>query len=796
MKNIFLLIFTIFLTTGNGQVIKIDTSQVIMPGDRIIKLQENTQKPYITDPAAAGLKIDPSMYFPAIPVEKIQEIRLYACADTHFILLKWPDIEGTKGYNVYRRTAGAQYTKLNATPVKYPVNQKTATDDYEKVLPKPRYSRERLHIRLATKAEFYPQFTDTSLATTFSYLGDIYFQVALVMGGAWADSSVKKGTEYEYKVTYIDKANKELDFTNNTAKLTAGIFPKPEKPTGLTAEAGDSKILLTWNDPPQADSVLGYHVFRATNTAGPFVRCDTIPVLSKLKYNLAGKPLNTEKYGYVDRHAVNNRMYYYYVVPRNPLGRFGPKSSTVSATATDQTPPQIVKNVNITALKTNDLLISWNRVYKDIWIPEPRAEKVEKYYIFRYPDYQTAITDTLANSKYLVATIKESAVPTAIKTDSVRYWNDKVTPEVVYWYRLSCEDSSGNISRKTAAVSGLLPDYTPPDPPKQITAEGFDKHILITWKPPNTALPKNQDLAGYLVYRGICGGYYKIIKRDEGNLKQFIAYPLHLLADVTDKDTLYYKDYSVPEGSPICYRYAVKAYDKPQNISTMSDSVCERLRDKTPPDPPVLTALDAGNKSIKIKCVSPPVQDMKGFIVERADAEAGPYKIVYSDSMAKRVTCNEIPCSVDSVLANKVNQLSYNDRSVEEDKIYWYRVTAFDYSRNKSAPCPPVSTATFHIVTPTKPKVKANTVKNRDGSCGVVLVWDIASRTESMNFKGYAIFKSTAKNGVYRQLGALQKSSRYTDNAVFTNTTYWYRVQTFLKNGDRSPLSDPVSVKL
>ncbi len=771
----FLVLF--FITPGSiAQRILIDTTKV-------------SKQPQV--------KFDQSGKILQIPwnISEVEKFVLQTYVDTHFIFLSWMPVNKAKGYNLYRRVANQSYKKINKQLIVWPTDKTKTIATYQKILPHPKFKLERIHIQRATipkgKEIYYPPFTDPKLEPVLRYLGKIYYQVALIIGQGFADNTVTAGTTYTYKITWVDQGNKEIEFGGEVS-VTAGKIKKLSKPTGVKAEAGDSEILLLWNDPPAVDTLAGYHVYKSTSATGPFTRCDSVPILTRVPVDLRGDSLKPAPFGFLDPEVKNYTTYYYRIASRNPLGRVGPMSNIVSVMPRDLTPPELVKNMDITPLKTNQLLITWNWVSKDV---KKRVEVVKQYHIFKYSDYQLALADTAATSQAAIGVVTEPSI--RLISDTVRSYTDtNVIPEQVYWYRISCEDTAGNIGHKSAALSGILPDYEPPDSAVMSAAEGFDNYIQVSWNPPDLTIKKNQDLTGYLLYRGICGGYNEIIKRDEGDVYIYHAYPLHLLADITDKDTTTYKDYSLPKGSPICYRYALKCYDKAQNLSVMSDSLCERLRDKTPPDPPVITALQARSKSLKIECIAPPVQDMKGFIIERSENKMGPYKIVYSDSIPPRAKCGDFPALVDSVLALKVNQLVYVDPNLVPDKIYWYRAKAFDYDGNKSASSPPVSSYTYEINKLSKPgPLKADLIKQRDGNCFVKLSWKKLNSIDE-NFMGYVVYRSLNKKNGYRQLNQPTPIPEYKDTSVMQSMTYWYKVQAFDKGGDRSPVSDAVSVKI
>ncbi len=712
-------------------------------------------------------------------------------SDVSFIVVTWSPVKGAKGYNVYRKQGSSGYQKINKQLITWPTDASKTDKLFDKLLPSSSCSWERDHIRSAAMAEFYPQFIDTSRAKVFRFLGKSYYQVLLIIGEAYADSSITQGKSYTYRIKYLDSKKKEHDH-GNVATVIAGQLPTVSKPTGLKASSGDSKILLLWNDPPSTELVAGYNVYRMASLKTGYERINKRPVYATIAVDLNGNELNPSRYGFLDTTAVNYTTYAYKVVPRGPLGKAGTESDMVTAMSKDLTLPAMPANLEILAEKSNALALTWNYVTRDV---RGRKEAAKLYRIYRYNDYNTAVADTGKGTTHMLATVIEQ---TTLKSppgkhyaflagDTTRtYTDNKVVPEKVYWYRISCVDTAGNIGHKTYAHSAILPDYEPPDPPTLIQAYGFEKYILITWAKPDMNNPINQDLTGYMVYRGICGGDY--VKKNREWV--YAPYPLHLLADITHKDTLSYKDTSVPDGSPICYRYALKAYDKAQNLSSMSDSVCERRQDKTPPDPPVITALQARNDAIKLTCVSAPIQDMKGFIVERRQESEKTFKVVYADSVPEKVACDDIPVSADSVIASKVNRLEFTDKNVAAEKVYWYQVRAFDYNGNQSKPSPRISTFTYEMMSMAKPMdLQAAYLRYR-----VELAWVPDANHYSKSLRGFVVFRSFGKDGVYRQISGFISQNEFIDKNVQLGMHYWYKVQAFDRNGDRSALSDAVGI--
>lgn len=729
---------------------------------------------------------------------QLEKITVSAYADTKFVLVKWTFIKNVEGFNVYRKKSGESYKKLNTTLITWPQTSTAETEicrTWSQHMPAKKYPREHKHIAKLDEFEFCPHFSNQNKSQALVSLGQLYYPLCIGMGCAFVDSTAQKGTVYYYKVTSVDEKNNENDL--GQAHVIAGTVKKMSQPSGLQAQAGDTKALLLWNDPPAADTLAGYYVYRSLSANGLFTRVDSIPVVTKITINLKGDSLTTPQYGFIDTALVNNKTYYYKVAPRDPLMHAGSKSATVQVKPYDQTQPKIPGNVNITSLDSVTLLISWNLVTKDT---AGRTEKVKGYHIYRYPDYQTAEDPTSSATLYKIGYVAHPAPPKPVKTKSGFYMlyiqegpadtsfkDGTVKPENVYWYRIACEDSAGNMGNKTAAVYGILPDITPPDPPTFTSLTGDSACMTLTWQAPDVFKKENQDLAGYKIYRGICGTNVY----DKETHKCITCYDLSLLVDITDTATLTYKDCSLPKESPLCYRYAVKAYDKSQNMSVFSDSLCARLQDRTPPEAPIITALRARNKAIHIECVAEPIQDFKGFVVERRENSEKTFQRVYQDSIPKSVTCADIPVSADSILANKVNQLSFTDKNVSAEKIYWYRARAFDQNGNMSKACPAVSTYTYEVKQVSQP-LKLTVKQKR---CSAILTWR-DENVQNKDFIGYAVFRSVTDQNNYRQISGLIKENKYTDIDLVQEMSVWYCVQTFYKNGDRSPLSSAVGVTI
>lgn len=716
-----------------------------------------------------------------------QDFKCSAHVESNFILLKWTKVAGAKGYNVYRKIGDRSYQKINSRLI----SKKTGSDILN-ILTVSHPEWPAISQILSTQTYKITQPTEVHNDPPGLSIGEIeareslrqllsllYFRFALVMGQAYQDTHFQNGVTYTYKIGAVDSRNAETAWTTEIM-ATGGKIVSLSAPTNVWAQAGDRKVLILWDG---VSTVSGYDLFRDTNPVGTFSNKVTgySSVMTRISLDLEGNPLTQKPFGYLDTTVVNGTTYYYKVAARDLYGQPGPKSAAVSVTPKDMTPPTSPQLIIVESLQ-DALKVSWKKVTEDI---SGFQESVGGYQIYRYLDFDSAMADTGA--------INLGLIPQPMGEKVIFIDNDpNIVLEKVYWYRVSCMDTAlpPNESAKSAATSGYLKDLNPPDRPNGLQAKGFDDHILLEWNK-----NKEKDCAGYLIYKGICDNCSTFVKT-EGNQKIYKIAPcqLSLLGDISHQDStenmdIEYKDFSIPKDSPICYRYALKAYDKSQNLSAKSDSVCQRLRDTTGPPAPVIAGLKARDRAILIEWIASPIQDLAGFYVERSTSKDGKYQVV-SDPL-------KLPEKVDCKIlqANPIKKdilYSFTDKKVEPKKTYWYQVRAVDLDGNpgKEASAA-LSTFTFQMEEPPQPTDLSLEIDKE--KCAVVLKWKPVFDPEYM---GFALFRSLEKDKGYRQLNSVIQGNKYIDKAVKPGSVYWYRVQYFDKKGNRSKLSDTVSINV
>jgi hypothetical protein len=759
-----------------------------------------------------------------------------------YILLKWPRMKGVKAFNLYRKeipSSGIPTTPINTKPIAMMSN----CNDIKAVIPegsvewqaitnvingppKPKTKTttkgsstkgsslispidpSEMFAVVPTAAKLSPCAISTLSDTSKAYedlhaLAGKYWKVGVVIGQAYVDDDVVPGKKYMYAITPASSRGTGTGIGTekieaiDTAIVVAGKVLLLPAPTGVSTIAGDNKVMVRWNEMGTAS---GYDVYRSSASASP-VKINGADIVEKCTLDLEGNKISEkncfidfmrwDEAGYPALHEVvapdsiygpyNGTTYQYKVRAYDALGRPGMFSSNVPATPEDETPPAVPYGITVEAYP-DGLQPIWYQVTHD------ELGHVELSGIQGYKVYRFNSADSLADSIVVKSMLPDTfgAFPFFKDTDPALF---SAYGEKTYWYRVRSIDGAGNISGLSPSAGNNLPDTTPPPPPRDLKAESHADHIALDWKKPN---PVPSDLAGYNIYRGVCGEDSVCVEYEQRDPKlykepsctkwELVPYPMYLVGNKDHPDSLKYKDYTVPPGSPICYRYTIKAYDKSQNLSDTSRTVCQKLREETPPAPPVLAGLKARDRAIKVEWVSSPVQDLFGFIVERAEKEAGPYKRV-SDSLIfpTAIDCDDIPATniwaADSVF-------SFMDTTVEEKKVYWYRVKAADYGGNIGKPSVPIETYTYNLGPPPTPKDLKVTQPAK--LCALLIEWKPDYDKE---YAGFVVFRSSDPTTGYRQISPILKESKFLDDKVIGNKDYYYKVQYFAKNGNRSLVS-------
>ncbi len=561
------------------------------------------------------------------------------------------------------------------------------------------------------------------------------------------------------------------------------------------------------------------------------------------------------------RGLVNGKTFYYRVCAVDIFNRQG-AFSVVSAAVTpqDSTPPAAPRDILLTAIDIKGWVdIRWEHVRFD---EVGHRDSVRAYRIYRFASADDPNTMSAVFVGEFPAPTKNVQGKEAFDTASVLRspFGDRI-----WWYRMKAVDLNGNVSQYSTAFSVTVKDVTAPGLVRGLVATGQEKSIDLTW-----ALNAEPDIAGYAVYRSLCHRgawvdcnksrdcpekeavgltisslhpqahydqffkfkvpFYEISKKDRERLSliaQTMVCPCSgdfvYLGEITHDSAriallaghLLFSDRTVPDGSPLCYAYWVKAVDSSGNRSgafpvpspaEQPGIVCERLRDRTPPEPALLSGLFARDGAIRVEWMGPPTQDIRAYHVYRADAldaVVEPPKTDYHwvggmtvEYFAPPVVMTEpykppgLPeCGVIPVQTNfLMSEGNFEDTSVDPKKTYWYKVVGIDYDGNEGPldRAAPISTFTFNRKQAAAPVFEA--LAPQGDPCGLVLQW--SPMFDSVGQEGFLVYRGISASGPFTPVcTAPVQGNTFTDFQVVHGQTYWYRLAILMKNGRMSLLS-------
>ncbi len=767
-----------------------------------------------------------------------------------YVVLRWEAVDEVVGYNLYRRVEGTpprETRPINgSTPITPP---RTGRRLRELVRPDSPEWHALAH-GFGLTADPPNSLEPANPATHFErgltaeelQLVRATAQANLAMGQAaglaYTDRRVITDERYLYELRGVLAGDIERVLAVDVP-IWAGHFVLPDPPSGITTQAGDRRALVLWNRNPYAATFI---VQRSTSPGGPFQRVNPKPVAYDVDAGLDGQPLPAPQPGFLDvgawdadglptSHVVegaavhgpdNAITYWYQVASRDTLDRAGAWSAAVAATPVRSVPPMAPDDLQVSPTTSADgLVVTWRKVTRNVENHHlPDVSQTNSLY---RAETRAALENLAALPGHLVATLTANPQD---PTTPLLSWIDLDVALVPpygtkpYYYRVRVTDQFGNLSAPSAVITGTVPDTRPPGPTDLITASGSADHLRVEWKP--NAEP---DLAGYQIYRGVCDRGFIYVpgiiheKDSEGRVttagESGYQCDMTLVGDVplgaanamwAADGSIWFDDYSVPQGSPVCYGYWVRAYDLAGNLYDGNNGcprpgeyLCTRLRERTPPPAPVMTGLRARNNGVLVEWMSSPVQDLRAFHVYRSDSELDPPRFlacVFTDGAVSSKpwtglipSCGDVPAVPDPLAARG----AYLDDTAQPHHVYWYRISALDWLGNESdgstiADIPSSSTFTFTSDLPPTPAVLPPTPPTTP-DCGLDIAW--GPTFDPAALQGFVVYRATAGE-TFRQVSGVLAANAFTDLMARRGVDYLYCVQSIDHIGVLSPPSLPV----
>lgn len=331
----------------------------------------------------------------------------------------------------------------------------------------------------------------------------------------------------------------------------------------------------------------------------------------------------------------------------------------------------------------------------------------------------------------------------------------------VYYYKIT-----GNNAFAETDVIGILKamprDLTPPDMPIAVKAvhEGI-RDVVITWEMPE---PVNPDLVGFLIMRDTAV--------DGDFTRSIVEKPL-------DKGARQFKDENVILGGT--YYYQVVAVDTARNAKP-SFPAYVAFADSVPPSPGVLVkgTMDT-NGVVRIIVRHPADRDLMG------------YRLLHANDPSHEFTVRRDLFHEDSTF-NRNDTIVIDTLEVRTlTKNAYYQVVALDYHYNESVISNTLVVPRPDIIAPVAPVIRDYAVS--DSTINLEIV-----PSSSRDVRNHVVLRRlldaqnpdrVAWDSVSR---AGRRDSVFEDRSPARSKTYQYAVVAYDSAGNKSPLSNVVSI--
>ena len=348
---------------------------------------------------------------------------------------------------------------------------------------------------------------------------------------------------------------------------------------------------------------------------------------------------------------------------------------------------------------------------------------------------------------YLVYYSTDNSNFTKLKTinsqSTTSYTVGGLTAGKAYYFALiSYTDINGKIT-KSERTSSLKITATSsssvPAPSNLKVAEYSNSAIKLTWT-------KAADVTGYYVYRSTDGKKYSKIK----TLKAYTT--AYTNTSLTAGKKYYYSIASYKNTSTGAVAIGPKS--SAINITTTSSS--------SVPAPSNLKVAEYSNSAIKLTWTKAP--DVTGYYV-------------YRSTDGKKYS---------KIKTLKAYTTAYTNTSLTAGKKYYYSIASYKNTSTGAVAIGPKSSAVNALtISSSKLSYPSGFAVKEVATDAIKLVWN-----KSSNASGYYIYRSI-DNKNFSKIKALPSSSTsYTNTALYLDTTYYYKIASYVNSNGSIGLSD------
>ena len=348
---------------------------------------------------------------------------------------------------------------------------------------------------------------------------------------------------------------------------------------------------------------------------------------------------------------------------------------------------------------------------------------------------------------YLVYYSTDNSNFTKLKTinsqSTTSYTVGGLTAGKAYYFALiSYTDINGKIT-KSERTSSLKITATSsssvPAPSNLKVAEYSNSAIKLTWT-------KASDVTGYYVYRSTDGKKYSKIKTLKASTTAYTN------TSLTAGQKYYYSIASYKNTSTGAVAIGPKS--SAINITTTSSS--------SVPAPSNLKVAEYSNSAIKLTWTKAP--DVTGYYV-------------YRSTDGKKYS---------KIKTLKAYTTAYTNTSLTAGKKYYYSIASYKNTSTGAVAIGPKSSAVNALtISSSKLSYPSGFAVKEVATDAIKLVWN-----KSSNASGYYIYRSI-DNKNFSKIKALPSSSTsYTNTALYLDTTYYYKIASYVNSNGSIGLSD------
>ena len=372
-----------------------------------------------------------------------------------FIAIKWfsESFIYNEGVNVYRKSDGGEWQRLNDSPVSlYPY---TVVEEQEQEV--------REFFNAVLKDPNPAVFQEELILFQFLLQGILDNDFAKHAGIYFEDKTVIPNVKYQYKIERITGSGTALIGISN--EIVSGPY-KPASPvTQLEAIQDKKSIIFNWL--PDEDRFFGVNIYK-TEEEGEELKLNENPLVISLVEDSLGN-LSYPKPMFKEDRLKQGLKYTYRIVGMDYFGNEMESSQPIVVDFKDVTPP----NPPLDFLgKADSMNVKLDWTYEEL------------EFINGFKLYKSTFSDgpfTLVNEKLI--------------PKELRHYEDLIETAGNYIYYLADVDLSGK-EAKSFPIYVDVQAVLPPAIPEDFTIEADSGLISLKWQRNN-----EPDLAGYFVFR-------------------------------------------------------------------------------------------------------------------------------------------------------------------------------------------------------------------------------------------------------------------------------------------------------